>query len=69
MMAIRGDLSLCHDFQDLYVMVKDLGYVPGVDPQWDRGRIAFKDFCPVSSAVAAIGAERRGVSGRGKKGL
>ena len=41
MEAIRGGLSLCHGFQDLDVIVKSLGYVPVVDPQWDRGRIAF----------------------------
>ena len=46
MMTIRGVLSLCHDFQDLDVMVKNIGYVPVVDPQWDRGRIAFKRFLP-----------------------
>ena len=63
-MAIRGDLSICHDFQDLDVMVKNLGYVPGVDPQWDRGRIAFKEFCPFTSAVTALSAERRGASGQ-----
>ena len=69
MMAIRGGLSLCHDFQDLDAMVKNLGYVPGVDPQWDRERIAFKDSCPFASAVTALSAERRDVSWRGKKGL
>ena len=63
-MAIRADLSICHDFQDLDVMVKNLGYVPGVDPQWDRGRIAFKEFCPFTSAVTALSAERRGASGQ-----
>ena len=63
-MAIRGDLSLCHDFQDLDVMVKNLGYVPVVDPQWDRGRIAFKDSCLFASAVTALSAERRGASGQ-----
>lgn len=47
-------------------MVKNLGYVPGIDPQWDRGRIAFKDFCLFASAVTAIGAERRGALGLGK---
>ena len=65
-MAICGDLSLCHDFQDLYVMVKNSGYVPGVDPQWDRGRIAFKEFCSFTSAVTALSAERRGASERWK---
>ena len=39
---------------------------PGIDPQWDRGRIAFKDFCLFASAVTAIGAERRGALGLGK---
>ena len=48
MEAIRGGLSLCHGFQDLDVIVKSLGYVPVVDPQWDRGRIAFKRFLPFS---------------------
>lgn len=47
-------------------MVKNLGYVPGTDPQWDRGRIAFEDFCLFASAVTALSAERRGASGIGK---
>ena len=64
MMAILVDLSLCQDFQDLDVMVKNLGYVPVVDPQWDRGRIAFKDSCLFASAVTALSAERRGASGQ-----
>ena len=64
MMTIRGVLSLCQDFQDLDVMVKNLGYVPVVDPQWDRGRIAFKDSCLFASAVTALSAERRGASGQ-----
>ena len=64
MMTIRGVLSLCHDFQDLDVMVKNIGYVPVVDPQWDRGRIAFKDSCLFASAVTALSAERRGASGQ-----
>ena len=45
-------------------MVKNLGYVPVVDPQWDRGRLAFKDFCPFAPAVTALSAVRRGASGQ-----
>ena len=45
-LVICGDLSLCNGIQDLYVIVKNLGYVPGIDPQWGRGRITFTRFLP-----------------------